>query len=147
MDELIKLLDVNLEYISHEVIENTIYITVTSTTTTWICPHCGCMSSRVHSRYERCFQDLPIQGKKVIIILKNKKIFCDNEECKATTFVEKFSFLNNKAKRSIRLEEEILRISSNCSSVAAAQLLSSSTATVGKSTICSLLKKRKTFIQ
>ena len=147
MDELIKLLNENLEYISHEIIDDTIYITVTSTTTEWICPHCECVSSRVHSRYERCFQDLPIQGKKVIVILKNKKIFCDNEECKATTFAEKFSFINNKAKRSIRLEDEILRVSSNCSSVAASQLLSSSTATIGKSTICSLLKKRRTYYQ
>lgn len=146
MDELIKLLHEDLEYISHEIIKDTIYITVTSIKTELICPHCGCPSSRVHSRYERRFQDLPIQGKKVVIILKNKKIFCDNEKCNATTFAEKFTFLNNKAKRTIRLEDEILRISSNCSSISASQLLSASTATIGKSTICSLLKKRRTYI-
>ena len=146
MDELIKLLDTNLEYISHEIIQDTMFITVVSTKTEWICPHCGYLSSRVHSRYERRFQDLPIQCKKVIIVLKNKKIFCDNEECNATTFIEKFSFLNNKAKRTMRLEDEILRLSSNCSSVSASQLLSVSTATIGKSTICSLLKKKRTCI-
>ena len=145
MDEIIKLLDKNSEYILHEIIQDTIYITVVSTKTEWICPHCGTPSSRVHSRYERRFQDLPIQGKKVIIILRNKKVFCDNPKCSATTFAEKFAFLSHKAKRTIRLENEVLRISSNCSSVAASQLLSTSTATIGKSTICSLLKKRRDY--
>ena len=145
MDELVKLLDENLDYIAHEIIDDTIYISVVSNRTEWICPHCGALSTRIHSRYERRFQDLPIQGKKVLMILKNKKIFCDNVECKVTTFSEKFKFLNNKAKRSARLEEEILRVSSNCSAVAASQLLSTNTVTVGKSTICSLLKKRRSF--
>jgi len=144
MDELVKFLDEILEYTSHEIIEDIIYITVVSNRDEWECPHCGCFSTRVHSRYNRRFQDLPIQGKKVIMILKNKKIFCDNDKCKVTTFAEKFAFLRNKAKRSTRLEDEILRVSSHCSSVAASQLLSTNTVTVGKSTICSLLKKRRT---
>ncbi|WP_209125552.1 transposase family protein [Alkalihalobacillus sp. BA299] len=32
----------------------------------------------MHSRYKRSFQDLPIQGKKVLITLSNRKMFCDN---------------------------------------------------------------------
>lgn len=147
MDEFIKILDSNLEYISHEIVDDTAFIQVVSTNTVWACPHCGCPSSRVHSRYERCFQDLPMLGKKTIIVLRNKKIFCDNEECSATTFAEKFPFLAHKGKRTLRLEDEILRVSSSCSSVAAAQLLTTATATIGKSTICSLLKKRRAKIE
>lgn len=64
MDEFIKLLDENLEYVRHELIDNIIYIYVVSIRAEVICPYCGQTSSKVHSRYERSFQDLPIQGKK-----------------------------------------------------------------------------------
>ena len=46
-----KLFDENLEYVKHEVIGERITILVKS-------------SKKVHSRYERSFQDLPIQSKK-----------------------------------------------------------------------------------
>lgn len=75
------------------------------------CPFCGKPSSKVHSHYMRSFQDLPIQGRKVVVILNNRKLFCHNSECK------------------------------NVSSIAAAQILHNSVANVGKSTICNLLKK------
>lgn len=64
MDEFIKLSDANLEYINHEIIDDTIYINVISNSEDIQCPFCGHMSSQIHSTYERSFQDLPMQGKK-----------------------------------------------------------------------------------
>jgi len=144
MDEFIKLLDKNLEYVSHEFIEDTIYINVISNRDEVTCPFCGKPSAKVHSHYKRSFQDLPIQGKKVVIVLNNRKMFCNNPECKNTTFAETFSFLSHKGKKTKRLENEIINISVNVSSIAAAELLKNSVANVGKSTICNLLKKRDT---
>jgi len=69
MDEFIKMLDKNSEYKGHEIIEDTIYINAESNRKELKCPYCGQTSSKVHSHYERSFQDLPIQVKKVIVIL------------------------------------------------------------------------------
>ncbi|WP_081467102.1 transposase family protein [Acetivibrio clariflavus] len=57
------------------------------------CPFCDRPSSRIHFTYNRTFQDLPIQGNKVFIIICNRKMFCDNSDCKHTTFAERFDFM------------------------------------------------------
>lgn len=147
MDQFVKLLDKNLEYVSHEFINDTIYIHVISNREEAICPFCGKPSSKVHSHYERSFQDLPIQGKKVVVVLDNRKMFCLNEKCQRTTFAETFDFLSHKGKKTKRLNDEIVNISANVSSVAAAEILQNSVANVGKSTICNLLKKIHTDYQ
>lgn len=144
MDEIVKMLDEHLEYLIHKIIGDTIFINVVSNRDAVICPYCGIPSSKVHSRYERSFQDLPIQGKKVKIILNNRKMFCNNPDCNHTTFAESFDFLKFKAKKTKRLENEIINISMNVSSLTATYFLKESVADVGKSTICNLLKKRST---
>lgn len=144
MDEFIKLLDENLEYVNHEIIDNIIYVNIISTRVEVVCPYCGNPSSKVHSRYKKSFQDLPIQGIKVEIIINNRKMFCKNPDCNHTTFAENFDFLRFKAKRTKRLDDEIINISMNVSSLTATDLLKNSVANVGKSTVCNLLKKRYT---
>lgn len=141
MDDFIKSLDASLDYVSHEIIDDFIYITVKSNRQESICPYCGVVSSNVHSHYPRVFHDLPIMGKKSIILIDNRKIFCNNPDCDHKTFAERFSFLGENARRTNRLEDEILRVSLNCSSITASALLTELTAVIGKSTICKLLKK------
>ena len=51
MDEIIKLLDENLDYESHKIIDDTIFINVISNREEVICPYCGKPSSKVHSHY------------------------------------------------------------------------------------------------
>ena len=138
MDEFIKLLDPNLDYVSHEIIGDTIVIHVVSNKEEVICPYCGCASSKKHSVYERSFQDLPVMGMKSRIILSNRKMFCTNPECSRTTFAETFSFIGPKAKKSNRLLDRIVDVSLNVSSLNAADILKKGIADVGKSTICNL---------
>ena len=147
MEELLKLLDpfLVLENINFE--EDRISLYTKSTRTDVVCPYCKTTSNKVHSHYSRSFQDLPIQGNKVTIVLDNRKMFCQNPNCGHKTFAEKFSFLVHKSKKTIRLEDEIVRISQNISSVKAAKLLKKSVAMVGKSTICNILKKRIDYHQ
>lgn len=141
MDDFIKLLDKNLEYEKHEMIEDTVYIDVRSTRIAVECPYCGSLTSRCHSKYSRSFQDLPIQGKKTIVILNNRNMFCDNPDCDHTTFAESFSFIKEKSKKTERLLEEILHVSKSMSSVQAENYLRKNVVKIGKSTICELLKK------
>lgn len=141
MKELLTLLDDHLQYISHEIVEDTFLIYAESQKNYATCPYCGECSNRVHSRYLRKIQDLPIQRKKCKIILSNKKYICSNEDCLHKTFAETFSFYEPKATKTKRLQEEILRISLTQSSLSAEKYLRRSVAEIGKSTICNLLKK------
>jgi len=143
MENFIKGLDKNLRLERDEILAETYYLYAASTRKKTECPYCGESSSRVHSTYTRSFQDLPIQDKKVIIVIKNRKMFCDNPKCHKTTFAETFSFLPPKGKKSKRLIEKIIDISLNVSSITAASLLSGGVADIGKSTICNMLKKTR----
>lgn len=117
MDEIIKLLDKNLEYINHALKNDTIFIDIKSCNDEPICPYCMQISKKTHSTYIRTIQDLPIQDKKVVLVLHNKKIFCQNTNCSRITFAETFDFYNSKAKKTKRLEEYIFTNSLNLSTI------------------------------
>lgn len=141
MEELIQLLDKHLVYDSHELMDNKLAIHVSSNRITATCPYCGQPSSKVHSLYMKDFQDLPIQENKVIIYLLNQKFFCVNPACTYKTFSERFDCISDKAKKTKRLEQEILAIAIHCSSMTASKMLKRSTVDISKSTICNLLHK------
>ena len=141
MKELIQELDKNLDYERYELHGNEMTIYVRSIRKVANCPYCGDSSEQVHSRKERTLKDLPIQGKKVKLLLEQKKYFCKSEGCYIKTFAERFEFFAPNATKTKRLQEEILRVSLTQSSVAASRYLRNSVADVSKSTICNLLKK------
>ena len=141
MDELVKTIDQNLEYISHETKSGVIRIFVRTIRQEAQCPYCGAFSNKVHSLYYRKFRDLPIQDKKVEIVIDNRKYFCVNPDCSHKTFAEVFECLPKMGRRSKRLTEAIMDTATNLSSIAASKTLKQRTADIGKSTICRLLKK------
>ena len=141
MEELLRLLNEDLQYISHEMNGKEIHINAESKCKKAICPYCGDQSEWIHSRVKRTLKDLPIQGRKVKIILENNKYFCKNPDCTRKTFAERFPFFEPNARKTNRLQEEILRVSLSQSSLSASRYLKASVADVGKSTICNLLKK------
>ena len=141
MKDIIGTLDENLYYLNHQIFDDYISVSVSSSREEVLCPYCGKISSRIHSVYERSFQDLPIQGKKVYVSIINRKFFCDNTNCTHTTFAESFDCLKPKSKKSERLINEIMRLSVEASSVTASRLLKDGGIDVSKSTICNILKK------
>ncbi len=143
MNALVKLLDKNLEYQSHSLDGDTIYLNVSSTRHEVSCPFCGMTATKVHSFYKKSFQDLPIQDKKVFIILMNKKFFCENSSCSHKTFAERFDFIKDKQKKTTRLEKTIREMSLNCSTITASNLLKQNVVQVSRTTISNLLKKTK----
>jgi transposase len=141
MKEVIKLLDEDLKYVKHEIKGPELWIEIKSVREEAKCPYCGQSSRHIHSRISRKLKDLPIQGKKVILCLEQRKYFCKNKKCRYKTFAERFNFFDSKATKTHRLQEEILRVALTQSSVAASRYLRASVADVGKSTICNLVKK------
>jgi transposase len=117
MRDIIEKLDENLVYVNHEITDDCITIYVVSSRDEVSCPYCGKVSSRIHSVYERSFQDLPVQGQKAYVSVANRKYFCDNPACTHTTFAESFDCLKPKAKKSGRLVDEIMKISLEVSSL------------------------------
>ncbi|WP_309238812.1 ISL3 family transposase [Actinoplanes aureus] len=64
-----------------------------------MCPACAASSSRVHSRYERTLVDAPVAGLVVRILLRVRRFFCDNPECRSKTFVEQVDGLTRRWSR------------------------------------------------
>lgn len=141
MDTLIQLLDTHYELYGCRIKESDIIMEIGSKINRFFCPYCGHPSDRVHSCYQREIQDLPIQGKRSILLVTTRKLFCDNPECQKKTFSERHPFVSIKGKKTARLENAILNKSLDVSSINASKLLASEGISISKSSICAMLKK------
>ncbi|WP_241846357.1 transposase family protein [Streptomyces sp. MJM1172] len=54
------------------------------------CPDCGRFSQRVHDRYQRRLQDLPLADQGFVIRLTARRFFCAATDCPRRTFAEPF---------------------------------------------------------
>jgi len=81
-------------------------IDVRPVTTTSACPGCGKPSERVHSRYSRSLADLPVAGRRVRLIARVRRFYCDTVLCGRRIFAERFDsdLLAPWARRTSRLE-------------------------------------------
>ena len=141
MDEFIKLLNENYELVQYRIKKDKIIFEIVSMISEISCPYCGQKTKKVHSIYQREIQDLPMQDKKVILLVHTRKMFCSNPQCTHRTFSEIHPFVKPKAKKTNRLIKNILYTSSQLSSLNASKLLKSEHITVSKSSICEMLKK------
>lgn len=141
MKDFITALDPNYLLDKYHIKNNVAVFYISSKMSEVKCPYCGTLSSKVHSSYEREIQDLPVQNRKVILLVKTRKMFCSNCKCEKKTFSECHPFVENNGKKTRRLVQNILFTSAQLSSVNAAKILKSNSIEVGKSSICSLLKK------
>ena len=55
-----------------------------------VCPDCGVLSARVHSRYERRLADVAVGGQELMIHLKARRFLCESSSCPRKTFAERF---------------------------------------------------------
>ena len=67
------------------------------------CPSCGRLSRRVHSRYERRLADGPVGGRRVVIRLQVRRLFCDAPACGKRTFAEQVPGLTARYERKTAL--------------------------------------------
>ena len=90
-----------------------------------VCPYCGCVSHRVHSRYHRTITDLSILGYPVIITFGARKFFCHNPYCRRKTFAEQpGDEVFRYRRRTRRCEMVVTQHGLKCSSESARKLLS-----------------------
>lgn len=103
MNNLIKLLDKNLEYINHEIIGDTIYISVNSLKEYVCCPY-RCAPSIKVTQDIKDHSKFAYSRTKSNNSITNRKMFCKNDHCNNNTFSEKFNFIDNKAKKTKKLK-------------------------------------------
>jgi transposase len=70
------------------------------------CPGCRTLSQRIHSRYCRSLADLPVAGRRVRLIARVRRFYCDAILCGRRIFAERFEsdVLAPWARRTSRLE-------------------------------------------
>src|SRR5271156_5681310 len=85
---------------------DTTRITVRGSKDSGICPCCGTISGRVHSRYQRRVSDLPLSGRSVQLVVVARRFRCDAVLCGRQIFVERFAgdVLAPSARRTGRLD-------------------------------------------
>lgn len=64
------------------------------------CPQCQHPGVRVHSRYWRHIAGLPVVGARLIVRLRVRRFFCDQDGCRRRTFVEQVAGLTEPRRRS-----------------------------------------------
>ena len=70
--------------------DGSLVLVVEPTRTSVPCPHCGQLSRRQHSRYERRPLDLPWRGQTVRMRVHSRRWFCDAPTCARKIFAERF---------------------------------------------------------
>ena len=82
-------------------------ITIRATSANSPCPSCGVASGRVHSRYQRRLADLPIAGRRVVLMLRARRFRCAAVLCGRRIFAERFGadVLEPWARRTARLDQ------------------------------------------
>ena len=87
--------------------QETIVLIVGRTSSDSCCPHCGVLSSRPHSQYQRQPADVPLAGCAVRLSITVRRFFCDNPSCQATTFGERMlALVEPYAHRTRRLAQQ-----------------------------------------
>lgn len=73
-----------------------------------VCPLCGQVSTRIHSRYGRTLSDLPWHGVTVRLRLQTRRFFCNNAVCQRRIFTERLAALAEPyARRTLQLQEAL----------------------------------------
>jgi len=85
---------------------NKAIIAVRASGSVGLCPSCGTVSRRVHSRYRRRATDLPLSGRIVQLLVIARRFRCDAVLCGRQIFTERFAegVLAPSARRTARLD-------------------------------------------
>jgi hypothetical protein len=63
----------------------------------------------VHSRYQRRLADAAVAGRRVVLRLGVRRLFCDNPDCQARTFTEQLPGLTTRYARRTSLLKRMLQ--------------------------------------
>jgi transposase len=141
MEEFLRLLDESLRLLSFEYKSDVLIIQCETKRAERVCPYCGIVSDKVHSRYVRKIKDLPFGGVKVILMVSANKYFCQSVECGRKTFSERLLFLQPFSRITKRLNNFVLENAINTNAMSAEKFIRKNTAQLSDTTINRIIKK------
>jgi len=88
------------------------------------CPGCGAETSRVHGYHERTAADVPVDGRRVLVKVRVRRMRCPALGCKVQTFREQVSGVLERYQRRIsRLTAQVSAVARELAGRASARLL------------------------
>lgn len=99
-------------------------------------------NKRVHSRFLKKVKDIPYGNKKVELHLLVRKYFNDDPKINKLTIAEVSPFLNSTGKRTQRLDDELLKLGKEMTSIGCERHIKEKYADVSDSTILRIIKKK-----
>lgn len=112
-------LDVNIQVLHEEITDEELFFIVKVDSSTARCPSCQKTSHRIHSRYCRHVDDLPISDRYVHFQILLHKWFCDDPDCPMTVFTQRLPWLQPYKRKTNRLEEVIEKVAFSTSCLTA----------------------------
>ncbi|KRF67237.1 transposase [Bacillus sp. Soil768D1] len=102
--------DPHLELVDVSPSSDSLIFTVQSTRSSASCPECQKNTSRIHSRYARSVQNLPVSGQPVKLLILSKKWFYDQPDCSVRIFTERYEGIPAKGRRTSRTEDVLRKM-------------------------------------
>ena len=88
------------------------------------CPGCGAETARVHEYHERTAADVPVDGRRVLVRVRVRRMRCPALDCKVQTFREQVpSVLDRYQRRVSRLTAQVGAVARELAGRASARLL------------------------
>ncbi len=99
------------------------------------CPTCGTLTGRVHAFHERVPADVPIDGRRVLVRVRVRRMRCRAQGCVRQTFREQVpGVLERYQRRTVRLSEQLRGVVRELAGRASARLLPVMGIAAGKDT-------------
>jgi len=106
------------------------------------CPGCGTETSRVHGYHERTAADVPVDGRRVLVKVRVRRMRCPVLGCKVQTFREQVSGVLERYQRRIsRLTAQLSAVARELAGRASARLLPALGITASRHTALRVLLK------
>lgn len=88
------------------------------------CPVCGTLTGRVHAFHERVPADVPVDGRRVLVRLRIRRMRCPVTECVRQTLREQVpGVIERYQRRTVRLGEQVRSVVRELAGRASARLL------------------------
>jgi transposase len=106
------------------------------------CPGCGAGTARVHGYHERTAADVPVDGRRVVVKVRVRRMRCPALDCKLQTFREQVpGVLERYQRRTSRLTAQVSAVARELAGRASARLLPALGITASRHTALRVLLK------
>ncbi|MFA3843219.1 ISL3 family transposase [Streptomyces aureus] len=106
------------------------------------CPACGTSTAKVHGYHRRAVSDVPVDGRRVVVHLRVRRLTCPVLGCRRQTFREQIpGLLERHQRRTVRLAGQVSQVARELCGRAAARLAGLLAVPVSRSTALRHLRR------